>query len=855
MKQLLFDCIAFCSALLLAVACTGRTEKPYRIWVLHSYQADCPWMDEMNRGIADGFRKEGVQAEFVFNYLHSNYTAQRCRDSVKAMLDRLDTQPDMILSVNDQATQALQAVDHPVLNYENSEMRVVFCGVDYPDSIQVNPYFRGFSTRIDVDGALFLLSNCYDFKDIMAFLGHTNLYDMAMKEMEAQSKKANKAVYTHSVDVNTYNYHDLFYAMISERFRGVNVLPEWDCYLAEFIKNSATPYIALSNEGFGSGCLGGYFTPSYNQTFDGAQLAAQYLRYKRFPTTMLIESEKYYMLDWEVMQRFNLQSRKLLVEDVHYIHMPLDVRYKTELSLGMVIGVVLFTLLVVYFVYKANGYKWQKKKMEKTLKQQRDNLQVITNSISEGIISITPDGCIATINTEARELLKWPFPESAYINKPLNELIEVTDASSLHRLNLILEAVMEKKQTVTLSPVSSITSLVSDRNFLAAGEFTPLEKGDASNGAVFVFTDRTDEFTTREYLALTTAAGQLFFWWYDFDAGRFTIDPSFFTMFGLPDDGTHTLPLTALLGCFNPEDLTRWEDIYARQRFNHDIKTTQEARINVNGKGEQWWEIRMVYRQSSENNSLPTLYGLAVNIQNYKEKQALLQDARDEARRSEQLKSAFLSNMSHEIRTPLNGIIGFAKLIASDEDYGPEEYRLFVETIQSNCNVLLALINDVLDLARIDTGNMVYRNAPCNLTELIRQIATTQQVIIQKPLTLVQQFPAEPVTLTIDKLRLNQVITNLVNNAVKFTEAGSITVGYTTDKQEVRIFVSDTGMGMPEEEQGRIFERFYKKHNDIQGAGIGLSLCKNIVEHYGGRILVASEVGKGTTFTVVLPEK
>lgn len=854
MKHYLFNCIAFCSVLLYMCACTGPAEKPYRVWVLHSYQADCPWMDELNRGIADGFKKENVQAELSFGYLHSSYTAQRCRDSVKAMLDRMEC-PDLILAVNDQATLALQSSDHPALQYEKTNLRVVFCGVDYPDSIRVNPYFRGFSTRIDVDRGR-RLAAMYGLTDMTAFLRYTNLCEMAVDEMKTQGKKASSPVKTRYTDVTRCNYHDTFYMMINERFRGVNVLPEWDCYLAEFIRNASTPYLAFSNEGFGSGCLGGYFTPSYNQTLDGAKLAARYLKYKQFPDKLLQESEAHFMLDWVVLKRFDLQLRKLPVDDVRYINMPFDVRYKTALTIVPLIGVALFTLLIVFFLYKANGYKRRKKKMEKTLKLQRDNLQVITNSISEGIISITSGGTISTINAEARELLHLPLPESAYFNQPLASLVEILDASTLHGLEPLLEMSIGKKETVALSPVSFIKSLVSDRVFLAEGEFTPLKKGNVSDGAVFVFTDRTDEFTTQEYLALTTAAGQLFFWWYDFDTGRITVDTSFFSLFDLPDDdGTHALPLDMLLCSFNPEDLARWRDSYARQRFDRDIKTTQEARIDINGKGEQWWEIRMEYRQKDENNSQPTLYGLAVNIQTYKEKQALLQSAREEARRSEQLKSAFLSNMSHEIRTPLNGIIGFAKLIASDEEYGPEEYKLFVETIQSNCNVLLALINDILDLARIDTGNMVYRDAPCNLTELIKQIVTTQQVIIQKPLSLIEQFPPEPVTLTVDKLRLNQVITNLVNNAVKFTNEGSITVGYARDGELVRIFVTDTGIGIPDEEQAQIFERFYKKHNDIQGAGIGLSLCKNIVEHYGGRIEVTSEVGKGTTFTVMLPEK
>ena len=138
---------------------------------------------------------------------------------------------------------------------------------------------------------------------------------------------------------------------------------------------------------------------------------------------------------------------------------------------------------------------------------------------------------------------------------------------------------------------------------------------------------------------------------------------------------------------------------------------------------------------------------------------------------------------------------------------------------------------------------------------MIIQVMTTQQVILQKPLQLIRKLPTEPVFLMVDPLRLNQVITNLVNNAVKFTKEGSITVGYTSDENNVYITVTDTGIGIPPEEQNLIFDRFYKKHDDIQGAGIGLSLCKNIVEHYGGVLSVASEVGKGTTFTVTLPLK
>ena len=566
------------------------------------------------------------------------------------------------------------------------------------------------------------------------------------------------------------------------------------------------------------------------------------------------ESEKYRMVDWEVSERFNLPLSKF-PEDTHFIHMPFQIRYKNELMIALVVGAILVTLFILFYIHKIQTYTLRKKRVEATLKQQRDSLQVITDSISEGLISVDSHGCIASFNAEARGMLHWDGLETDYIGTPLDEWIEIVDVSTPHSLAPLLQAAIQEKRTVQLSPFATIQNKKTNHYFLAEGEFTPFTQEMHADGAVFSFTDRTEEFTTQEYLSLTAASGQLFFWWYDFGKAQLIIDPAFFTQFDLPDDGTHALPLAVLLDSFHPDDLAAWKEIYARQRFDRNIKTRQEARININGKGEQWWEVRMTYQQNNRNETQPIFYGLCINIQNYKEKQALLEEARANVRRSDQLKSAFLSNMSHEIRTPLNGIIGFARLIASNESFDPDEHKLFVETIQTNCNLMLVLINDILDLARIDSGNMTYKDTDCDLNELVNQIMTTQQVILQKPIQLLTRLPEIPVHVSIDTLRLNQVITNLINNAVKFTSEGSITVGYDTTPEEIRIYVKDTGIGIPKEDLPKIFNRFYKKHNDIQGAGIGLNLCQNIIHHYDGRIEVDSEEGKGTTFTVILPRK
>lgn len=850
MKKRLLSFICFFVLLGLA-GCNRGDRKIFRVLVLHSYQEECSWMADMNRGISDAFDAAGLRVEPVFRYLHSNYDKKRCCDTVTAWLNRME-RPDLILAVNDQATAALLSANHPHTEKANG-CPVVFCGIDYPDSLSLDghPNFSGFTTPVNPEKT-FRLASVFRLNKGKMFLKQNNLCQTAVSEIEKQNKASNYPYPLEADSLDRQSYHDTYYSLVLYKSRCFNLLPEWDCYLSEFIHSSAVPFLALGNEGFGDGYLGGYFTPSYDLAYDGASEAAGILQNRSAETTVLKESESYLMVDWEVLNRFDLPLWKLPPE-ARIIHMPFTLKYEKQLVVLAVFGAVFITLLAVFFIYKVIRYKQEQKELEIRARQEHDGLQVVTDSISAGIISIGSNGTVLSLNAEARRQLGLGGEEGEYTGKLLYELIEIVDVNVSHGLRKLLDQVLGNKQTVRLPPMATLQCKLSGKYFMVEGEFTPLLDNTYFNGAVFCFTDRTDEFATQEFLTLTSTLGQLFFWWYDFNSGYLVIDPGFFAYFNLPDDGTHQLLLVDFLKALNKEDWEQWKAAYDRQRFSQDIKSVLEARLSLGDKQEEWWEIRLVYQSNRDVEAPPSLFGLCINIEDFKEKQKLLEEARENVHRSEQLKSAFLSNMSHEIRTPLNGIIGFAKLIADSDEYDPEEHKMFVETIQTNSNLLLALINDILDLARIDSGSMTYSDIRFNLSKLIVQIVTTQQVILQKPLQFITRLPEEPAFIQVDQLRLNQVITNLVNNAVKFTDTGSITVGYTADADSLRITVADTGIGIAEEELEHIFDRFFKKYNDIQGAGIGLNLCKNIVEHYGGSITVASRLGEGTVFTVVLP--
>ena len=252
----------------------------------------------------------------------------------------------------------------------------------------------------------------------------------------------------------------------------------------------------------------------------------------------------------------------------------------------------------------------------------------------------------------------------------------------------------------------------------------------------------------------------------------------------------------------------------------------------------------------------PLIIGISWDITNMQNIEQELVQARIKAEQSDRLKTAFLANMSHEIRTPLNAIVGFSDLLSDTSGFTSEEIAQFIGTINKNCGLLLALINDILDLSRIESGTMEFMFAEHNLPLLLKTVHDSQRLNMPPGVELVLRMPeSDKKYLTTDNVRLQQVVNNLINNAAKFTSSGFITFGYEDDEVPgyTRIFVEDTGVGISEEGIRHIFERFYKVDNFTQGAGLGLSICQTIIERLNGTISVTSEVGKGTRFTVRLP--
>ena len=309
------------------------------------------------------------------------------------------------------------------------------------------------------------------------------------------------------------------------------------------------------------------------------------------------------------------------------------------------------------------------------------------------------------------------------------------------------------------------------------------------------------------------------------------------------------LLLNEITPYIHPGDLP----VFRKNIASRHERTHHKGQYRCNFTGEfQWWEFS--YNTIHTPGHAPIIAGLLQNIQELKDHEQELIESRELAEQAE-LKQSFLNNMSHEIRTPLNAIVGFSDMLANEPEFSNEERQEFVDIINTNTKLLLKLVGDVLELSRIESGNLSFTFQRESVRRLLDDVYQTHSLLIRPPLQFLKDFPPEDVQVNVDPMRLTQVLTNFLNNANKFTKEGSIQLGYCcpSGMSEVHLYVEDTGIGIPHSEQKMIFERFYKRSEFSQGVGLGLSICVLIVEKMGGRIELRSEEGRGSRFTVVLP--
>jgi signal transduction histidine kinase len=318
-------------------------------------------------------------------------------------------------------------------------------------------------------------------------------------------------------------------------------------------------------------------------------------------------------------------------------------------------------------------------------------------------------------------------------------------------------------------------------------------------------------------------------------------------------------PLQEIIGIYNtthPDDRKRLLNFFEKAKKGKATGFTGEIRVKVNDKKNVWkwlYTNLLITRYTPEEDNIEII-GVNYDITKFKKVEKELTLAREKAETMDKLKSAFLANMSHEIRTPLNAIVGFSDLLACTDD--PAERQQYLTILRDNNDLLLQLINDILDLSKLEAGMVELNYGEVHINTLLGDIVQSMKLkaVGKEHLDISCVTPDENCTLCTDHNRITQVLTNFINNSIKFTQEGYIKVGYEwIGNDKIKFYVADTGIGIKKDKLKSVFDRFVKLNDFVQGTGLGLPICRSIIEQMSGTIGVDSKVGEGSTFWFILP--
>lgn len=537
-----------------------------------------------------------------------------------------------------------------------------------------------------------------------------------------------------------------------------------------------------------------------------------------------------------------------MIDQINLFTGDASIRYSIILNIILLAAIVILSLVFYLIARKRKHERLVKKKQ---LDTQQKFARKLLDSVPAGFILLTPNGNIKQVNRQASTELG--VQKQDIKNKNIREVFSISH-ENINILDELLGRLQKDEQEVTLPPDTFIYGTINTISFLAKGYFKNVTVEKNSNYILFTFRNVVTELTQEYVLNMALRRTKIFPWSYDTKCNLMTIDPRYFEHLGIPA-GDCTLTNEQFAQLVHPDDIAGVLKALTLQAQGNFIEDPVSYRLHRGDGKWEWFEAQSTYL--GQGTRIPfRLVGVCMSTQEHKKIEEELIIARDKAQQSDKLKSVFLANMSHEIRTPLNAIVGFSNLLVDgDMAFKKEEVKEFLSLINLNCEQLLALISDILDLSKIESNTMVFNITEQPLTPLLQNILRAQQINVPQEVELLLDLPATDTIITTDPLRLKQVINNLINNAIKFTSKGAITLGYRQNNDQVSIFVKDTGTGIDEDKINRIFERFYKGDNFVQGTGLGLAISHTIVEHLKGTITVTSEIGKGSHFTIQHPIK
>ena len=856
-------------------ACNSvQDKKPHNVLVIHSFNKNDSWVEDLNKGIKEAFDDKNLDTQINEYYLSSELRTEEAKQNeINKLLDSYSSKPlDLIIVADDDCFSSFFATEHPLTHSKP----VIFAGIDYVISELIEKHNHGNITGITnepnfrqtyrlavqlfgkINSIQIIAEDSYagraainDAKTHLITIPNTVIKEDSLHQdgWEPLELESNDSIYIFIKNINKINGRQLMESMTYQP-HSFCIMAKWSDFYSDLPHMGTAPFLMVNNEGFGDGRIGGYMAENYEVGYEAGIMAAKILTGTPVASIPVKAIELKPIFNWQQLQRWNIPIDKLPANSI-ILNMPMGIRYSNLIIYVLVFSGLFIVFVTVSLIYILNKEKKDKKLAQNLLLNKREELEVTMKSIRESVISIDNNKQIFAMNQAALDSLGLKKDIHEYIGADIFSVFNITLRGNENYLTDIFNSLDKNYLSYQLEKGATIVTS-ENQSLLIEGTVSSLQTMDNYTGWIISFKDITDEFIKKELHTLAMGDAHVYAWRYNGKKDVFVFEEVFFRETGVYDNGKHTIHSDVFEGMIHPEDYGNWNKQIKHILDRKSDKLTIQIRIYINNKYE-WWTFNVTYINNPALSTSFTLFGLCMSIQTFKETEENLRIAKDKAEESDKLKSIFLSNMSHEIRTPLNAIVGFSNLLTSDDNFSAEEKSIFVTTINEKCEILLTLINDILDLSRIESG-LPFNPEVCNLTLIIEETLASEKTILSPYVALKKNLPKDPVFINADSLRLRQLIRNLINNSFKFTHDGFIEVGCSLSKNKNLIFyVEDSGLGISLKEQKKIFERFYKTDNFSQGGGLGLSICKVIVERMGGEISVQSVHGEGSKFTVVLP--
>lgn len=643
------------------------------------------------------------------------------------------------------------------------------------------------------------------------------------------------------------------------------IIPQWDNLITFLAKNSRAPVFSCQFQSIVQGAMCAYDAHPNAGMHAMGDMVAQILNGVSPALIGVVRLDASLLYDYHLLKSFDLSAYEMKHRG-ELMNMTWAERY---FNIIVLVLILIFLSLLVVIVWLMRNHTLELKQREnvmtqleaqKRLVEQRDEFDRIIGSLRDGLIVYDTDLNIRFINRALHQMLQLRENEEnsihIYDEAPAGTIFAIINEGENILDDLLCQVALSRKP-MFIPDHSFMQAKKSGIYFPVTGEVLPVVSDNELLGVAILCHNIGNEEFTKRSLDMLIAENAIYPWRYDTNEGMFYLTPTFAQLLDLENKEKCKISLKEWQKLIHPEDLSEVNGIFDRLINQDSNKIYLRYRMRVSNGHYEWWEMSSSIYEGLMPDSPYMVIGFDQNIQRHKDAEAELIEARDKALEADKLKSAFVANMSHEIRTPLNSIVGFSELLKNIDMFSKEEVQQFVETIDTNSQLLLTLVNNVLDLSRIEAKATDFQMDDCHLTDFLNEMHTIYKYDMSDEVNFTLDCPAEQSCIVqLDATRIKQVFMNLIGNAKKFTSEGEIKIGYHLNEPgNVVLYVEDTGKGIPAEALPHIFERFYKVDSFQQGAGLGLSICQTIVEALQGTISVTSELGKGTRFEIRFSEK